>query len=557
MTELRAKEILRRWDQMKMVRLRHEGRWQECVDYFAPLSSAPMDKRFNELRARRVTSSVPQTALARCGALILSWGIDHTQPFLGANVERGMAMAGRRLSLSAESRDYLDDLQWQVFDRMMLPQSGFLTAAARIGHELPMLGTAIQWIGRKRGFGPRFQARPLRACWIEENQDGEVDTVYFAFRLPAWRVVQTYPEAAKVTKINDLAASDDPAKAATEIELLHVVEPRRGGVRGSVAGRKPFAETILAWEHKAVLSEGGYDDFPFQVPRINPEGDTPYGTGYAWRVLPDARAYNVLQEAIELSIELQVLPPVMAPQGLFGGPMDRRPGAVNYFDTAALGFMSAREAFQKLDLAGDPRIGVEYMNMLAGNIERGMNVDWMRLLANPNMTATQSLEIKDQQLRMISSIVPGIDRDWFGLSADRVLAVLVEEGMIRRPPDEIAGTEVDWDYRGPLASAQRRGQYETVQRMLALQQMAREADETTPSVVSMEEALRSAADALGGPPGLLVSREGVAAAREAARRQQAAQETDRAAMAAMTALRDGAQGVASLAGAGGAEQQAA
>ncbi|HYE47299.1 MAG TPA: portal protein [Caulobacter sp.] len=549
MTELRVKSVLRHWDLLKQARMPHESQWQEVVDYFMPKSSAMLKPGPNELRSRRVTSSVPQTALARSAALVMGWSVDPTQPFLGANVERGLAMAGRRLRLGAEALDYLQDLEWQVFDRMMLPQSGFMESASRITLELVGFGTAVQWIGRRQGFGPRFSSRPLRACWIEVNQDGEVDTLFYGFRLPAWRCAEIYPEAAKVDGIAKLLA--DEKKEATDVELIHVVRPRRGGERGAIATRKPFEELVVAWEHKAIVQERGYDSFPFQVPRISPETDSPYGVGRAWRTLPDAKAYNVLQEAVEMAVELRVLPPVMTPTNIFGGPMDRRPGAVNEFDTAALGFMSAKEAFQVLNLGGDPFVGAEWMDRLAGNIERGLDVDWMRMLANPNMTATQTLEIRDQQIRLLSSLVPGIDRGWFGLGADRMLEIMVESRMVRQPPDELAGQDVDWDYRGPLAIAQRRGQFETVQRLLALQEMAAKADPTQPGVVAMEEAFRGAADALGAAPGMLKTREAYAAEVEARAQQAQAAETDRQAMAATTALRDGAQGLASLAGIGG------
>jgi hypothetical protein len=542
--------ILKRWDAMKQVRLQHEQQWQQICDYFLPKSTLTVGKQFNELRSRRVSSSVPQTALRNCAALLLGYSIDHTRPFLKPNVERGLVSAGRSTNLSAESTDYLDTLQWQIFDRMMLPQSGFIAAASRVAMELPAYGTAIQWIGRKRGFGPRFQARPLRACWIAENADGEIDTVYYAYRQPAWRVLALYPEAASIDKIVKAAAGKDGESA--DVELLHVCEPRRGGKAGNPGEGKPFADLVIAWEHKAVLTEAGYDSFPFQVPRLGVEDGSPYGSGLAWRALPDAKVLNHMQEMTELGLELRVMPPTMTPGRLFGKPLDRRPGANNVYDTSALGFMDARNAIQRLDVAGDVNLGVEYMSMLAQNVERALSVDWMRLLANPNMTATQTLEIRDQQLRGMASLVPGLDREWFGAGADRIMAVMGEEGLLAAPPEDLAGLEVDWDYAGPLAIAQQRGLVDVATRLVELQRMALEADPTAMAVVAVEEGLRTAAEALGAPPAMLIPRETVEGMRAAKQAQQEQAAQQQAMMAQAGALRDGAQGVASLAQAGAA-----
>lgn len=553
------KQIMRRWDELKAERLQHESQWQQIADYFLPKSTLTIARAANELRSRRVTSSVPQTALQNCSALLMGYSIDWTRPFLKPNVERGLVTAGRSLALDAGSIDYLDTLQWQVYDRMMLPQSGFVSAAARVALELPAFGTGIQWIGRKRGFGPKFQARPLRACWIAENDEGEVDTVYFGFRLPAWRVVMKYPEAKAIKKIADLV--EDPKKAGTLVELLHVVEPREGGQAGRIAGNKPWAEVIFAWEFEAVVKESGYDSFPYQVPRLGVEDGSPYGQGLAWRALPDAKVYNSLHEMVELGLEQKVLPPVMTPANLFSGPLDRRPGAVNNYDTSALGFMSARDAFQKLDITGDVVVAVEYLRNIEMNIERALKVDWMRMLSNPNMTATQTMEIRDQQLRVMSSLIPGVDREWFGAGADRVLAVMGEEGLVGAPTDQLSGMEVDWDYAGPLAIAQQRGQVDVVRSLIEAQRMALEADPDSIAVLNVEEGIRTVHEAMGGLPSLLIPREVVEQKREARAAQKAAEETDRQAMAAATALRDAGQGAANLqtamGGAGGEELQPA
>lgn len=545
--------IMRNWDDLKQVRLPHEGRWQKICDVFLPGKDMTLPARPGELRQRTLSSSVPQVALRNHAALLVGYLIDHTRPFILPNVERGLINAGRSVNLSDSARDALDTLGWQIRDRMMLPQSGFLAATSRIALELPALGTGVQWIGRKRGFGPRFQARPLRACWIAENADGEVDTLYFAFTLSPRRVIEAYPEALKNAKLAKRAADNKPGDY---VQLLHVVEPRQGGKAGAVATAKPFVDVVLAVDDKEILTESGWDSFPFQVPRMGQSDGSPYGDGLAWLCLPEALVYNAIQEMTELGLEKRVLPEVFVPTGLFGGALDRRVGAVNYFDPSHLGFLNARDLLQQLQQGGDVNLGVEYMSYLAGNIERVFFTDWMRLMSNPNMTATQTLEIRDMQLRGMSSLVPAVDRDWFGRGADRILEIMAAERSLDWMPRELAGLDVDWDYAGPLAIAQRRGEYDIASKLIDLAARAKEVDEEASAVLSIEDGLRAAAEALAAPPTMLRSREYMAEWRQKREAEQQAQMQAQQMQMEAATLRDGAQGVETLARAvngGGAE----
>jgi len=542
-----VKAIMRRWDELKAARLDRESEWQLIADYFMPRKSMTLPLRQGQLRRRRIATGVGMSALKRSTALITAYMVDVAQPFIKPNVDRGLVQSGRRPELDAAARDFLETVEWGVFDRMMLPQGGFLSGVARTNLELAGFGTGVLWTGRRRGFGPRYQARPLRACWIAESEDGEIDTLYFAYRLPAWRCVRRFPAALAVKKIRELA--EDDKKANTPVELLHVVEPRDGGAAGAVATRKPFADVVVAWEHKAVLEEGGYESFPYSVPRLNVEEGSCYGTGLAWEALPDVMVYNHLQAAVERGVELRNEPPLMYPERMFGKPLDRRPGAANPYDQAGLGFGTAKDAIQKLDIAGDVSVGDAYLQRLQANIEKAFYVDWMSLRDNGNVTAEEIRERRDLRLKAMSSIVPSIDRDLIGRAGDRTLEAMIEEQLIPDPPPSLRGIEVDWDYAGPLAMAQRQGQGDAIVRLLGAATQAHNLDPSATAVLALEEGLRALAEAWGAPPAALRSREEVEQVRAEMAQQRQDEAAAREAATQAQAFRDASQGAANLAGA--------
>lgn len=538
--------IDRAFADMKAHKQLRESEFQQIADHFLPRKDFSLTPRFGDLRKRRLTSSVPAVSLRNSAAMLFSYLIDPTNPFISPSVENSLVAAGRSTRLDAGSTDFLSNMSWRIHGAMMRPKSGFLTSGARLATELWAFGTGVQWIGHKRGFGPVYQSRPLRSCWIRTNGDGEVDTVYYEFEASLHWVLERFPLARYVDKWRD--ASED--KLREKITLLHCVEPRRGGERGVHKLRKPFAERYVCLDVKLVLEEAGYDSFPYAVPRLDPENGSDYGTGRCWYALPDATVLSVLQQGIENGVDLRLLPPILAPKRMFGKPLDRRAGAINHYDPGQLGFMSARDAIQKLDVAGDVGTGMQYLDRLIQNVEGAMGVDWMRLRDTGNVTAEEIVERRNLRIGVMSAQVPGIDREWMGVVADRTAEIMAAEGDLGAIPPALSGANVEWEYAGPLARAQQQRQAEAFDRMFQRVLTAKDVDPSAPFVLNIAEGLRAVAEAEGLPIGTLRGREEVEAMveRETARVEQAQQL--QAMQMAAGAVRDGAQGVASLAGAG-------
>lgn len=558
MTDL-GKRVRRHFEDAQQLRRMHEPGWQAVSDYFYPNSSFTITPTPGQRRARRVVTNVGRQNLSQAAALVTAYAIDTTQPFLTPNVGRSMAQSGRavyrkgpdgrRLDLDAASRDYLDDLRWQIFDAQMQPQSNFLPATVRCILEFLAFGGCVKWTGRKRGFGPRHQHRPLRANWWIENEDGEIDTNFFQWTLPAHRLKDRYPRALEHPKIKELC--DDDRTASTPVRLIHLVEPRMGGVMGGVATNKPFASRTLLPDHDWFeAKEEGYDSFPYQIPRMDLWEGSPYPSGLGFQALPDLMALNHFSGGMERAIDLLNDPVLFAPTRLFGNKLDRRPGALQTYDPVNLGFQSLKDAIQKADIAGDPSWAERRIAALTVNVERVFFADMMRLRDAANVTAEEIRERRDLRTRSMSFLVPALDRELFGKSADRELEALVEEDLVPSPPPGLSGVEVDWDYAGPLAKAQMLTQVDGALRLFDAVAAAKQFDDSAGDVVAVHEALRTINDSLGNAPAMLNSREDVEAKAQARAEAEAQKQENETMTATATAVRDAGQGVASIENAG-------
>lgn len=535
--------ILRNWEDMKGPRLTHEQTWRDIDELFTPRRSALLTRRAGEIRDRHVVDATGMINVDRLAAMAFGFTVSSSMPFVRPDVGSGLIAAGRAADdIDGPGRDYLDGVSWGLHGHFMGAQSGFTVAVPEALTDWASKATAVVWTGRKRGFGARYQSRSIWNCWIAENEEGEIDTLYYAFELPAHRVKAKWPATAELTTIQNAEKRGPGAM----IKLLLAVEPRVGGRAGMMALGKPFAAAVVLVEEKLVIEESGYDSFPYAVPRFAVRPGEVYGYGPAHLALPDVRMLNAIMEAVIDGTEKAIDPAMMAPLRVFPRAIDRRQGRVNYFQASQLGMQNAGDAVRPLVTAGDIGIGVELIREVRRQVDYAFYVDWMRLRESGNMTATEVNDRRDMRLRGMAQITSRVERDLMGPLADRTFEINDQERFFGDAPESLAGLNLKWGYTGPMALAQLQSQRDAISVVMALRQQLAQTDPAAAQIVDVEEAFRVLADSVGLPPAVLTTRERMAQIRaaqeEAQERALAAQETAQQA----TALRDGAQAVGTL-----------
>lgn len=540
-----AKHYLDKYQTLVAERREYDRKWQLVSDYMLPRRDFTVAMRPNQLRPHRVTSSVATALGVRLAANILANAIDPTRPNLLPNVKRGLAMSGRNAGVDDDGLNYLGDLAFTINDRMLLPRAHLLERLGAIANEFVFFGAGVIFTGRKKGFGPVYNARPLQACWWSLDENDEVDTLYFKLKLPLYRVLKRWPKARELEGWKDDQRQDEMVLT----DILIATEPRAGGVAGRVAEAKPFAYVCIAEEKGAILEESGYDSFPYAVFRNNPFPGAAYAEGQGCTALPDVMVMNHMQQAVENIAEQKGNPPLAWPARMFPKPLDRRPGAFNSYNPAGLGIARADQAILKLDMTGDPGdvLGhIEYLTKSLGGI---FFEDWMKLRETGDMTAEEVADRRGLRSDGMASIVAhwGLPMTLIG---DRSMEIAKAEGMLPpNVPASIAGMEVDWEYAGPLAIAQLRENVQATLQLINARGIVAEQSAADAEVIDLSACLRTIQAALATPMSTVNSQAKVIDARERAARAQL-QEANANKIAALAgAAKDGGAAVASLAGA--------
>jgi hypothetical protein len=140
---------------------------------------------------------------------------------------------------------------------------------------------------------------------------------------------------------------------------------------------------------------------------------------------------------------------------------------------------------------------------------------------------------------------------------DRTLDGLKEEMMLPRPvPTQVAGAMVDWEYAGPLAIAQLRGNVQSLLQLIQARGLVAGQDPAAAQVVDLENTLRAIQSGLGSPPGTAASPAKVQAFRAQQQAQQAQMENAAKLKVAAEAAKSGASAASDLADAHATASQA-
>ncbi len=542
-----AQQVLRRWEDLKALRIGWEATWEEISAYVMPRRDFGVPKFPGELQHRRLFDATAMIGADRLAAMAFGFLVSPTMPFVRPDVHNSMRARGLSPDLEPGDADWMDGVQWSMFNHFMMAKSGFKTAGFETFSETVAFGTGVMRTGLRPGLGARYQSLPLRNCWLAANEDDEIDTLYYAFTLPAWRLMQRYPETAELDCVKTASRRSDNEG----VKLLLAVEPRQGGRAGAMSKAKPFKSCVIVVEAKVCVEEKGYDSFPYSVPRFYVKPGEVYGYGPGHLALPDARLLNAVMESVIRGAELKVDPPLMVPLRLFAKALDRRRGAVNYYSAGQLGLQNADQAVRPINVAGDVGLGVELVRELRLQVDAAFYVDWMRLRESAQMTATEVNDRRDMRLRGMGPIVGRMEADFMGPTADRTFEINAGEWHFGEIPQNLAGHDIQWGYTGPMALAQLQAQRESISLSLALAKQVAEFDKTAAMTIDAEEALRVFGDSVGLAPAVMRSRAVMADLRKKQTDEEAQARSAANDEQAARAFRDGAQGVNTLVSAAG------
>ena len=386
-----------------------------------------------------------------------------------------------------------------------------------------------------------FCTRHPGECYLAESNFGQVDTLYRKFNWPLRKIVQRFGKDNLPETIQSLIEPNPDS----EYEVIHAVYPRGEiqvyfddrGIRSPKKSNKGFPiESVYMLTgvdpSPVIISESGYKLFPYLVWRYRKNSDGgPYGESPAQDALIDIFALNQIGRSMLLGAQKSVEPALNVPEEM-RGKVRLNPHGLNYYK-------DERRIISPIDLVRQFS-NAEYMEQRKREaIEDHFKVKFFTMLYTAalegrQLSVPQVLEMQGEKASQMSTMVGRLVSEFFDPVIDRVWQVENDNGRIPPPPPVLEGQDLEVDYLGPLAQAQKK--VFRIQGIMQGVEMLKPFAETFPDVLDSIDPDVIAAEILDGtgfPAKAIRSPDRVAKVR--AERAKQAQEEKQAALAMQAA----------------------
>jgi hypothetical protein len=539
-----GKRILERYEALKQLRAPWESLWQDIAKYVVPRrapglagteAGTPSTKEADVLFD---TTAVQSNMTLANGQL--AWMSPLESPWFSFDPETADDDAKTFLAKATKT------------SRDELAVSSFYTSVHEFYLDRGAFGTACLYVepGKKRAISAKVW--PVGSFVMDEDDEGNVDTVMRCFKLTARQAVQKFGEKAVSGKILERLKKGGAAEHE-RVEFIHAIYPREDAERDKAkldAANMPIASVYLEKDGGHVCRVSGYEEMPVFVSRYLEWGSATgwlYGWAPGFAALPECRQLNFLQEMMDALAEKMAFPPVLAPEEL-EGEIDANAMGVTYFSKELI---QANSMPKEWMTQGRYDIGLERIRERQKAIREAFHVDLFQMFAQltKQMTAREVAERSQEKLIQFSPTFSRLTTELFNPLLERLFGILLRAGKLGTPPQSLVQPidetralvpmpKVRYSSRIALtlAAMPTIGYQRTLERLTLTSKMAPDVLD----LVDFDKAERAAAIADGVDPDVIRQAADVDARRQARAEAQAqAQQMEQAAAAADAAAKVG------------------
>ena len=445
--------LLRRLRDLEEQRSNWETHWQEVADYMRPRKAditknrTPGQKRTELIFDGTAIHAAEMLSASLHGMLTnmsTPWfTLRYTEPSLEDD------------DIAKEWLELAEQTMYQAFQR-----SNFQEQVHEMYDDLVCFGTAIMFVEKDETTSYRFSTRHIAECFVAEDANGRVNTVYRKFKMSARAAMNQFGD-----NVSDRIKNADKKDPHGMVELVHVVLPRDDrDITKKTAQNKPWASMYLDSEEKTILGESGYDEMPYVVPRWLKASTENNGFGHspAMSCLADTKMLNKMSEITIRAAQKQIDPPLMVPDDGFMLPIRTVPGGLNFYRSGT------RDRIEPLNIGANQPLGLQMEEQRRQAIRSAFYVDQLILAQNQTMTATEVIQRTEEKMRLLGPVLGRLQAEFLQPLIERCFNILSRDKGLPQPPEFMAGLNIEIEYVSPIAKAQRSGDVQSIVRMLEM-----------------------------------------------------------------------------------------
>jgi hypothetical protein len=380
----------------------------------------------------------------------------------------------------------------------------------------------------------RYKALPFGEVFIRCNHQGQVDAFVRAWRMTARNAKQKWGEDMLPQELAE--ACDKNSEAP--FDFFHCVYPNTDYDPSEKIGKgsKPFCSRYVSCTGRRLMNrmDAGYNSFPMSFARGQMAPGEIYGRGWAMDVLPALKTLNA-QKATALKVGHRNADPTFITSD--DGLVDFKwlPGFVNKG-----GLTSDGKRLIDAVTPGNYQVAIEQMNEEKALIgDMAYTTIFQTLVENPQMTATQVIELINQKGIFLAPMVGGMGTEYLDSLIEREVDLAQQMYLLPPMPPLLKEAEGEFKikYVSPLFRAARAGEASGFLRTVetATQIAGQTGDSSVLDWADFDTALPEIARIQSTPESWMASPDKVAAKRQA-REQRAQQDAQIQALPAQAAM---------------------
>ena len=543
-------DLIRIYNSLKGSRGVWEQHWEEIAERVLPRQVGFIgDRTPGEKRTQKIFDSKPMVALERFAAINDSMLTPRQTKW------HNLRTTNEDLNRDFEVQQWFYQVNQILYDSRYTPSANFAGQNFERWISNGAFGTGLLFTDFDEGRGAtqrglRYRCTNLRDCFILDNHQGVIDTVYRRLRYTARQAAQKWGE----DKLPESLKKDlgEPSKQHTEHEFVHCVRPRTDYTPGRMDSRgRPWQSVYVYVKDKAIMEEGGYTSFPYSISRYVTAPDEVYGRSPAMAALADIKMLNEMSRTDIRAVHKLVDPPLLLhDDGVLGNgamTVNMKPGGLNYGGVNKDG----RQLIQPFSTGARVDINEAKMDQRRASIDEAFFVTLFQILVDtPRMTATEALIRAQEKGMLLAPMIGRQQSEALGPLIERELDLLSFHRMLPPMPQLLieAGGEFEIVYDSPMSRMQRAEELVGVQRSMEILAPFAQLNPSVLDVFNTDKLGRLTAEVSGVPTSVLNSPDDVVAIRQSRAQQEQAANVVGAAQPLAGALKDVAQANALLQG---------
>jgi hypothetical protein len=505
-----AKMICERYDKMKADRSTWEREWQDIVQLVRPGGSDfTRGQAAGQSRNEDIFDSTAPEANDELASGLHSYLTPPTDEWFGISVNEK-----RDVENNYEVKLWLDEVKSIMMKHIGSSKSGFTMAIHENYLDIGAFGTAIlsQEVNREKKT-VIFRSFPLASCFIDENSDGFVDTLYRCIKWTRRQCAQYFGEDKIPKKIRE-EKNDDK-----EFMIIHAVFPRTDrNPKLSNQKNMSFASVWVSYDTKEFIKESGYKSFPYQCGRWSKLSNERYGRSPAKNCLPDIRMINAMEKVLIRASQKAVDPPLVLPSDGVMLPVRTSPNSIIFKEPGS-------DPIEPLTFQGNLPVGFEHAEQKRQSIRRAFYNDELKLGKEKiEMSATEVVDRREEKLRAMAPMLGRIMTEVLEPLIVREYELLGELGWIPPAPAALAGKTLKITFTSAAAIAQLGVRAQSISRYVAELAPIAQISPEVMDAVDTDAVARELAYSRGTPMSIIRSPEQIAQIRQARQQQEQIQQ---------------------------------